>query len=78
MRKERGTEEEKPNHITVDVWIEKPKLTLMRIMKLLRNNLYLEYTIRAKGRENTKACEDIVKKLTRWIVVEDVKSWRDK
>ena len=56
----------------VDVSVESMKVTAMRVMRAMRSHLTDLYQLRATGRENSQACEEIARQLTKWIVVDDI------
>ena len=48
----------------------------LNVLRALRKNLFGTHSLRGKGRENSKAVDEVCKALGGWIIVRDIQTKR--
>jgi hypothetical protein len=63
--------------VNIDITQYTHKEISLQVLKRLRTGLCDKYTMQAFGKRNVQAAEEVCRQCTKWIRIEDMKSWRD-
>ena len=70
------TELPRQSDFIIDAYERSAKQWALHVMKVMRDNFYDNYSLRAVGRRNVQACEQTAKLLSKWIIIQTVEARR--